>query len=111
MNYAARIAAAGNGGQIVLSDALVDGALGRDLTRGTPACGDIELVDDGLRAVKDFEEPARLHRLVVPGAADDPRRLRTIDAPSNLPGDVTALVGRESEIAVAPRRARRRAGS
>ena len=95
VNYAARIAAVGNGGQIVLSDRFV-----RAL-RAEPAgasLGDAELADEGLRAVKDFEEPARLHRLVVPGAADDPRRLRTLDAPTNLPGEVTALVGRDREI-------------
>jgi predicted ATPase/class 3 adenylate cyclase len=96
VNYTARIAAAANGGQIVLSDALAT-ALGRDLTENAGLAG-VELVDDGLRAVKDFEEPTRLHRLVVPGAADDSRRLRTLDAPSNLPGDVTSLVGRETEI-------------
>ena len=87
VNYAARITAAGNGGQIVLSDALaaaIEGALTE-----TTGLASVELVDDGLRAVKDFEEPARLHRLVVPGVADDGRRLRTLDTPSNLPGDVT----------------------
>ena len=96
VNYTARIAAAGNGGQIVLSDRLVVALL--------PGLADIagleqaDMADEGLRAVKDFEEPARLHRLVVPGVADDARALRTIETPSNLPGDVTALVGRESEI-------------
>ncbi len=96
VNYAARIAAAGNGGQIVLSDALAIAA-GPGLTRD-PDLADVRLVDEGLRAVKDFEDPARLHRLVVPGAADDERRLRTLDAPTNLPGDVTSLVGREAEV-------------
>ena len=92
VNYAARIAAAGNGGQIVLSQALVD-ALGPDANSGGAS-----LVNDGLRAVKDFDDPRRLYRLVVPGAADDPRRLRTLDPPSNLPGDLTELVGRSAEI-------------
>ena len=96
VNYAARIAAVGNGGQIVLSDALA-AAVSSGLANSV-GLGDVELVDDGPRAVKDFEEPARLHRLVVPGVADDPRALRTIEAPSNLPGDVTALIGREVEI-------------
>src|SRR6478735_7124828 len=96
VNYTARIAAAGNGGQIVMSDPLVL-ALPEDLA-GVAGLEDVAVVDDGPRAVKDFEEPARLHRLVVPGAADDGRRLRTLDAPSNLPGDVTSLVGREAEI-------------
>jgi predicted ATPase/class 3 adenylate cyclase len=92
VNYAARIAAAGNGGQIVLSQSVVDAL-------GAAAAGlDGELVDEGLRAVKDFEEPRRLHRLVIAGAADDARRLRTLDPPSNLPGDVTELVGRADQI-------------
>ena len=88
VNYAARIAAAANGGQIVVSQALVD-AIDAD---------GVELADEGLRAVKDFEEPRRLHRIVVAGAADDTRRLRTLEPPSNLPGEATELVGREDEI-------------
>jgi predicted ATPase/class 3 adenylate cyclase len=88
VNYAARIAAAGNGGQVVLTESLVSA-----LDAAPPG-----LVDEGLRAVKDFEEPRRLYRLVVPGAADDPRRLRTLDPPSNLPGEVTELVGRGEQI-------------
>ena len=96
VNYAARIAAAGNGGQIVLSDALV-ATLPRGLTRLTDLA-DVELVDDGPRAVKDFDDPIPLYRLVVPGAADDARPLRTTDVPTNLPGEVTSLVGRSEEI-------------
>ena len=91
VNYTARIAAAGNGRQIVVSEVLaraIEGAVPDGAT----------LVDDGLRAVKDFDEPLRLYRLVVPGAADDYRALRTIEVPTNLPGEVTAFVGRASEL-------------
>ena len=95
VNYAARIAAAGNGGQIVVSDAL---AMALAVALGDALDGGTALDDAGLRAVKDFEEPQRLHRLVVPGAADDDRPLRTLDPPTNLPGEVTALVGRAGEI-------------
>jgi predicted ATPase/class 3 adenylate cyclase len=112
VNYAARIAAAGNGGQVVVSDALataVGDALAAPAAPARPAAPagpaarpkplrDAELVDEGLRAVKDFDEPLRLHRLVIPGAADDTRALRTTDVPTNLPGEVTAFVGRESEL-------------
>jgi len=94
VNYAARIAAAGNGGQIVLSEAVVQAVGGPNAK--PPGGG--SLVDEGLRSVKDFDEPARLFRLVVPGAADDDRPLRTLDAPSNLPQETTSLVGREAEI-------------
>src|SRR3954471_1991358 len=92
VNYAARIAAAGNGGQIVVS-----AVLGRALAGWTD--DGVRLVDEGLRAVKDFDEPAQLHRLEVRGAADDPRPLRTIEPPSNLPGEGTPLVGGDAEIA------------
>jgi predicted ATPase/class 3 adenylate cyclase len=96
VNYAARIAAAANGGQVVLSDALAS-ALAPDLDR-LLADTATSLIDEGLRLVKDFEEPARLHRLVVPDAADDTRALRTLEAPTNLPHEATSLVGREAEI-------------
>jgi predicted ATPase/class 3 adenylate cyclase len=99
VNYAARLAATGNGGQVVLSDALTS-AIRDGLDAATDLVG-VELVDEGLRIVKDFDEPARLHRLVIAGAADDPRPLRTMDPPSNLPGDVTALVGRDVDVALA----------
>jgi predicted ATPase/class 3 adenylate cyclase len=96
VNYAARIAAAANGGQVVVSDALAT-ELAPDLDRLLTRTG-TSLVDAGLRLVKDFEEPARLHQLVVPGAADDQRPLRTLEAPTNLPYEATSLVGRDAEI-------------
>src|SRR4029078_1421222 len=66
VNYAARIAAAGNGGQIVLSQAAVDtiGAEADSLDGDGDGAGErarddagVRLIDEGLRAVKDFEEP------------------------------------------------------
>ncbi len=96
VNYTARIAAVGNGGQIVVSDPLAIAL--RPRMHAIDGLDGVDLADEGLRAVKDFEEPARLHRLVVPDAADDRRALRTMDAPTNLPGEVTALVGREAEM-------------
>ena len=101
VNYAARITAAANGGQIVVSDAVV-AAMAEELAR-TGGLGDVELVNDGLRSVKDFEDPAPLYRLVVPGVADDARPLRTLDVPSNLPGEVTSSsVGRRRSRRSAP---------
>ena len=96
VNYAARIAAAANGGQVVLSDPLVTAVGSNRLSE--IGGGGVELVDEGLRIVKDFDEPARLYRLVVAGAADDARPLRTLDPPSNLPSEATTLVGRRAEI-------------
>ncbi len=97
VNYTARISAAANGGQVLLSDALVR-AIGPELDP-TLARSGTRLVDAGLRRVKDFDDPLRLHRLVVPGAADDDRPLRTLEAPSNLPREATSLIGRDEEIA------------
>ena len=97
VNYAARIASAANGGQVVLTEALV-AALPRELD-AVPALAGVRLVPDGLRAVKDFEDPLPVYRLVVPQAAEDTRPLRTSEVPSNLPGEVTSLVGRDHERA------------
>ena len=54
--------------------------------------------DEGLARVKDFDEPLRLHRLLVPGAAADERPLRTRAAATNLPDALTTFVGREHEV-------------
>jgi len=101
VNYAARVASSANGGQVVLSQPLVDAIGGPGAGGDGPLAGgtgDAALVDEGLRIVKDFEEPVRLFRLVIPGAADDDRPLRTLDPPTNLPHETTSLVGRSSEI-------------
>ncbi len=90
VHYAARLSAAGNGGQILLSDTSarrLDGAV----PGGT-------LVDDGFHRLKDFDEPRQIHRLVVEGVADDDRPLRTADLPTNLPEPVTTFVGRDREV-------------
>ena len=68
-------------------------ALGDRIPDGT------RLVSVGPRRLKDFEDPRPLHLLVVPGAADDDRPLRTIDAPTNLPTPPTTFVGREDDLA------------
>ena len=60
VNYAARIAAVGNGGQIVVSAAAARALAGWS-EEG------VRLVDEGLRAVKDFEDPAQVHRIEVIG--------------------------------------------
>ncbi len=56
-------------------------------------------IDEGFRRLKDFDEPRRLYRLVVPDVADDDRPLRTVDLPTNLPDVVTSFVGRERDVA------------
>jgi predicted ATPase/class 3 adenylate cyclase len=90
VHYAARVTATANGGQIIVTDAARAMFEGR-IPDGT------SLVDEGLHRVKDFDDPRRLYRLVVPGIADDERPLRTIRSPTNLPEPASAFVGRTDE--------------
>jgi predicted ATPase/class 3 adenylate cyclase len=92
VNRAARIAAAGHGGQVLLSEAtraLVENAL--------PA--GVSLADLGRHGLKDFDEPQRLYQLLIEGLQSEFRPLKTLEAPTNLPTEVTSFVGREHEVA------------
>ncbi len=95
VHYAARVAAAGNGGQIVISGVTHDGLTG---ITGSNLPDGATLIDEGMRKLKDFDDPRPLHRVVVPGVTDDDRPLRTEDLPSNLPSLATRFVGRETEV-------------
>ena len=92
VHRAARIAAAGHGGQILLSDAtrvLVAGGL-------DPALG---LRDLGTHRLKDLPSPERLWQLEVDGLPSEFPAPRTLDArPDNLPLATTPLIGREAEL-------------
>ena len=92
VHYAARVAAAANGGQIAVSDTTRE-RVGERLPAGT------SLISMGPRRLKDFDEPRPIHLLVIPGVADDDRPLRTIDAPTNLPTPPTNFVGRDEDVA------------
>jgi len=92
VHYAARVAAAANGGQIALSET-TRARVAADLPPGT------HLVAMGPRRLKDFEDPRPIHLLVIPGVASDARPLRTIDAPTNLPTPPTNFVGRDGDLA------------
>ena len=91
VHYAARVAAAANGGQIAVSDTTC-AASAAGPRRAEPH------VESGPRRLKDFEDPRPIHLLVIPGAADDDRPLRTIDAPTNLPTPPTNFVGRDDDL-------------
>ena len=87
----ARLMDAGNGGQIVVSDAA------HNLV-GDRAPAGMTFVDMGAHRLKDLGEPLGLFRLVGSGAADD-RELRTLEtAPHNLPLQLSSFVGREAHI-------------
>ena len=82
IHRAARIAASGHGGQVVVSQAT------RDLLDGGP-----ELRELGDHRLKDLAQPQRLYQL---GNEDFPR-LKSLNQ-SNLPLQPTPLVGREREL-------------
>jgi predicted ATPase/class 3 adenylate cyclase len=92
VHRAARIASAGHGGQVVLSDqtrVLVEGEL-------PPRLG---LTDLGSHHLKDLDRPEHLHQLQIEGLQRDFPRLRSVDLrPKNLPRPLTSLVGRERDI-------------
>jgi predicted ATPase/class 3 adenylate cyclase len=92
VHRAARIASAGHGGQVLMSEAT------RSLVEGSLQSG-ISLRDLGRHRLKDLENPERLFQLVVEGLPDDFPPVRTLDArPNNLPGQLTSFVGRSREI-------------
>ena len=82
VHHAARVAACGHGGQIVVS------ASTRALLADT-----VELVDLGEHRLKDLGEPERLFQLGAGGFAP----LKTLDA-TNLPLATSPLVGRGQEL-------------
>ncbi len=92
IHRAARIAAAANGGQTVVS------ASTRLLAASALPAG-VSVVDLGRFRLKDLDQAEELSRLVIAGIEDDLRPLRTLETPSNLPADLTSFVGRERQLA------------
>jgi len=92
VHRAARIAAAGHGGQIVVGEATRAAA-------GAPPSG-TTFRDLGAHRLKDLAVPEHLYQLDVAGLPVDFPTLRSLDArPNNLPVQLTSFVGREAEIA------------
>ena len=92
VNRAARIAAVGHGGQIVVSDAT------RALIEAELPVG-VGLRDLGRHVLRDVPQPERLFQLEVPGLRADFPPLRTASGPTgNLPPRLTSFVARESEL-------------
>ena len=93
VHLAARIAAAGHGGQILLSEAtraLVEQAVPDE----------VSFRDLGRHRLKDIERPEHLYNLVIAGLPAEFPAIRTLDArPTNLPPQRTSFIGREREVA------------
>jgi predicted ATPase/class 3 adenylate cyclase len=90
---AARICAAGHGGQVLLSQAT------RDLVEDELPDG-VSLRDLGEHRLKDLTSPQRLSQLVIPELPNEFPSLRTLEnRPTNLPIQPTPLIGRGRELA------------
>lgn len=87
VHYAARLAAAANGGQVLVSES-------------TAGLVEAELEYLGEHRLKDFAVPRGLFHLVVDGRSSDefpaPRTLRS--GRTNLPAQLSSFVGREQEL-------------
>lgn len=93
LNRVARLMSAGHGGQVLLSD-----AARQNLPDEQPVC--YALVDFGLRRLKDLTQPERVWQLTAAGLTAEFPPLNSLDArPNNLPVEVTALIGREHDLA------------
>jgi predicted ATPase/class 3 adenylate cyclase len=91
MNRAARIMAAGHGGQVLISGTAADVA---ELPEG------ISLRDLGMHRLKDLTEPEHLFQLLHEDLGTEFPPPRTLDGrPHNLPQQATEFLGREDELA------------
>jgi predicted ATPase/class 3 adenylate cyclase len=91
VHRAARIAAAGHGGQVLLSDA-TRALVAQDLPDG------LRVRDLGEHRLKDLASSLRIFQLEIPGLPAEFPELKTLDArPSNLPIQLTSFIGRERE--------------
>ena len=93
VHRAARIAAAGHGGQILLSAATAELVLDF-LPDG------VMLTHLGTHALRDLPQPERLCQLLIEGLQRDFPAIRSVGVSTgNLPAPLTTFVGREGELA------------
>jgi predicted ATPase len=87
LNRAARVMAAGHGGQVLVADSTAG------LLSG------VELVDLGARRLRDVPNPVTVFQLQAPGLQSDFPPLRTIDSSQgNLRPGASRLIGREVDV-------------
>jgi predicted ATPase/class 3 adenylate cyclase len=92
VNRAARIAAAGHGGQVLLSDA-TRALVAQNLPEG------LRLRDLGEHRLKDLALSVRIFQLDIDGLDGEFPVLRSLDArPTNLPSQLSRFIGREQEL-------------
>ena len=87
LNRAARVMAAGHGGQILVADSTANQLSG------------VDLLDLGLRRLRDVPMAVRVFQLQAPGLRTDFPPIRVLDAtPGNLRPGATSFVGRELDL-------------
>jgi predicted ATPase len=87
LNRAARVMAAGHGGQILVADSTAG------LLSG------VDLVDLGPRRLRDLPTPVQVFQVRAAGLRTEFPALRALDAsPGNLRAATTSFIGRESEV-------------
>ena len=91
VHQAARIAAVGHGGQVLVSQAT------RALAADKLPSG-VTFRDLGEHRLRSFPVPQRLHQLVVDGLLADFPPLETLGARANLPIPLSSFVGRGREV-------------
>jgi predicted ATPase/class 3 adenylate cyclase len=88
LNRAARVMAAGHGGQVLMVESTAS------LVSG------VDLLDLGPRRLRDVPMPVGVFQVRAPGLLSEFPPLRALDTtPGNLPRAVTSFIGRESEVA------------
>ncbi|MCV7439147.1 adenylate/guanylate cyclase domain-containing protein [Mycobacterium seoulense] len=88
LNRAARVMAAGHGGQILLADSTAGLITG------------VDLIDLGPRRLRDLPTPLHLFQVQASGLRSEFPALRALDSsPGNLRPQATSFIGRESEAA------------
>ncbi len=93
VNRAARIADAGHGGQMLLSQAVAD-AVATRLPAG------VALRALGAVRLRDLARPEPIHQVLAPPLRQDFPPLRSLEAtPNNLPLQISRFIGREAELA------------
>ncbi len=92
VHRAARIAATGHGGQVLVSSAT------SELVRAGLPDG-LGLRDLGEHRLKDLARPERIYQLTIDGLPAEFPPIRSLETPTNLPIQRTSFVGREREVA------------
>jgi predicted ATPase/class 3 adenylate cyclase len=92
VHLAARVGNLGYGGQVLLSDITA-----KSVRDGLPE--PLQLIELGKHSLKDFDQPEPISQLVIPGLPSDFPALKSLEAcPNNLPTQLTAFIGRRSEL-------------